>query len=321
MRFKRAFSVLIDNFKITYKLLLYKIIVAAIAIGAIALSLYPVVSRLLESTQWTNLIEKIKEFIDQFIAGHMGELPEISSQIKDNLELFVKHVLTLSGNIILGVILVVVIYAIHNFLTGLGDYTAAVMVNDKMTLQSDSPFISTFIKNFASAVKYNSIYVPLSVLFDLLVIAICYLLFFIALNFIPLLLKLFLFVFVLILATSIKQSYTVGWLPSMIAGKLRCRDAIKYSFKVNRKLLTIFIFDFFLINVLIIALTVGFSIFTVGVAALIFIPASSLFIICYTFVYYFDYNDYKYFIDPETIVKPKKERKLTREEFFKGEQN
>lgn len=320
MRFKRAFSVLFDNISTTYKLLLYKLIVIVIAFGAVFATLYPVVSDLFASTQWEALISSVKEFITQFFNGNMGGLGEISSAIKGNFEGFLNLLATMRGNIIFGVILVIFIYTLHNFLTGLGNYAAAAVINDKMTLQANSPFIGTFIKNLASACKYNALYAPLSVLYDLLVLAISYLLFFVVLNFLPLLIKLSLCVAVIIFAVAIKKSYTVSWIPEMIVGQKKCIEAFKSSVTINAKQLWIFIAEFSFINILIVAITVSFAICTVGVALIICIPASALFILCYQFVYYFDSNNLKYFTDENTIIKPKKEHKLTREEFFNGEQ-
>ena len=58
---------------------------------------------------------------------------------------------------------------------------------------------------------------------------------------------------------------------------------------------------------------------TLGVGLLITVPASFLILISFEFVNYYDREEIKYFIDKNTIVKPAKERALTREEFFRGE--
>ena len=46
---------------------------------------------------------------------------------------------------------------------------------------------------------------------------------------------------------------------------------------------------------------------------------SYIIFICFEFVNYYDREELKYFIDKNTIIKPERERAVTREEFFRGE--
>ena len=74
-----------------------------------------------------------------------------------------------------------------------------------------------------------------------------------------------------------------------------------------------------LLVLIIFALNVFSFIFTLGVGALITIPASYVILNCFQLVNYYDREELKYFIDKNTIIKPEKEEIITREEFFKGE--
>ena len=48
------------------------------------------------------------------------------------------------------------------------------------------------------------------------------------------------------------------------------------------------------------------------------IPSSYVILICFEFVNYYDREEIRYFVDKNTIIKPEKERALSREEFFRG---
>ena len=58
---------------------------------------------------------------------------------------------------------------------------------------------------------------------------------------------------------------------------------------------------------------------TLGAGLFLTLPSSYLIVICFEFVNYCDNNDVKYFMDKNTIVKPEREPKMTRERFFKGD--
>jgi hypothetical protein len=194
------------------------------------------------------------------------------------------------------------------------------MLNDKIALQANSPFIGTLVKNLGKASLYNLIYVPLSLIYDLACIAIVYLLFFKVFAFIPLIFEVFLFVTVIVGLITLKMTYTTDWLPSLVHGKKNNRQAIAYSFSRKNKH-TAGVFSNFLVLILIIfAANSAAVLLTFGAGLIITLPASYLLIISFEFINYCDTNDLRYFLDKNTVVKPEKEHTPTREEFFRGEQ-
>ncbi len=79
--------------------------------------------------------------------------------------------------------------------------------------------------------------------------------------------------------------------------------------------------NFIVIILIILGLNVAALLCTLGVGLLITIPASYLILICFQLVNYYDREQIKYFVDKNTIIKPEKERAVTREEFFRGEED
>lgn len=320
MKSKHTFNVFVDNFKTAYKFMLFMVIIFAAAAALNFAVIYPIISRLFDSAQFTDLVESIKTFFTTFMNGNMDELSGLSAKINEDFKDFLSLIAESRSNIIWGMILVLFIYLIQSFLLGLGKYATAILINDKMALQARSPYINSLIKDLGRACKYNAIYVPLSVVYDLLCVFIFYVLLFILLKFIPVLIALFLFVAAIVFAFAVKKSFVAGWLPAMICGKKSCLEAMKYSFINGGEHFLELVSDFVLYILIIIAVTVASAIFTLGVGLLICIPASYIVVLSYKFVSYYDENNLKYFTDANTIVKPKKESKPTREEFFRGEQ-
>lgn len=322
MKFKHTFHVFVDNFSSTYKLLLYRAIVELISFCLMAAVVYPILQRIMDTTQFQATSDALGHFITAFSALDFAEIQvawqELNSSIMALGELFITKI----GEIIGGVALIVVVYFIKRFFLGFGNYTLGAMINDKMALHANSPFFGTLIKNLGKASIYNLIYVPLAILYDALCVIALYALFFLGFGFLPILLRVFLFTTVIIVLVAIKMTFTCDWLPALIHGKKTNRQTLKYCFNYgktsNKNFLSAFS-NLIVLVLCVLALNVAALLLTFGAGLLITVPASYLILISFEFVNYCDNNEIKYFIDNNTVVKPEKEIIITREQFFKGE--
>ncbi|MDE5943080.1 MAG: hypothetical protein K2H30_02600, partial [Clostridia bacterium] len=211
------------------------------------------------------------------------------------------------------------VYIVEKFFTGLGNYAAAAVINDKMALHANSSFCLSLIRNLKEACLYNLMYVPLSVIYDIGIVFGLYFLVFKGLFFVFVPFQLCLFVTLAVFAISVKMMFTTDWLPSLIRGKKGQGKAFLYTFDRRRKNSANVLANFFVITMLIFILNVAGAVFTLGSGLLITVPSSYIILVCFEFVNYYDREELKYFIDKKTIIKPEKERPLTREEFFRGE--
>jgi glucan phosphoethanolaminetransferase (alkaline phosphatase superfamily) len=188
-----------------------------------------------------------------------------------------------------------------------------------MALQANTSFIRSLIKNLGKAALYNIIYVSMTFVYDLICVVIVYSLFFLLLSFLPILIKIFLFVTVIVVLTANKLTFTCDWLPSLIYGKSNNRQAIAKSFSRKGKRTANIFSNYLVLTIIILGLNVAALIFTFGAGFLITLPASYLLLISFQFINYCDDNGINYFTDKNTIVKQEKEKTLSVEEFFKGE--
>ena len=322
MKFKHTFHVFVDNFTVTYKQLLYRLIIALISIGLTAAILTPFINELTGSVDFINLTEGVKSFLKNLVEGNSIDVGKATEQIKTAFTALMNLIADNRANIAWGVVGVVLIKLVDKFFAGLGNYATASIINDKMALHANSPFLVTLVRNLKEASLYNLIYVPLSFAYDAACCIIGYLIIFKLFALIPFLylpIKIFLFVTAIVVAISVKMTFTTDWLPALIRGKAGQKKALVYTFDRRRKRTLNVLSNFIVLVLIIFALNVGAIIFTFGVAELITIPSSYVILLSFEFVNYYDREELKYFIDKKTIIKPEKEHTLTREEFFKGE--
>lgn len=319
MKFKHTFHVFVDNFSVTYKQLLYRLIVSLVAIGLYAAVIVPLVKGLTDSAQYTNLIEGVKLFLKNLVEGNSAEMGEATEQIKTAFNGISEFVTHNAGNIALGALGVILVQLIQKFFDGIGNYVTAAVINDKMALRAQSPFMVTLLHSLKPAALYSLIYVPVSLVYSLAVyVGTFYIIFFLLPSFFfPL--KIFLFITLMVVAVSLKMVFTTDWLPALIRGKMRQGQAFRYTFSRKNKRTLNVLSNYLVITLMIFALNVAAVLCTFGAGTLLTVPSSYVILVCFEFVNYYDREELKYFLDKNTVIKPERERALTREEFFRGE--
>jgi len=318
MKFKHTFNVFVDNFSVTYKQLLYRLIILLISGVVLYFVLSPFVKGIIP--ELNKLLDSVKNFILNMLNGNVNSIPEFKDNVVSAYEGLMELLKAKTSSFVLCGFLFLLIYLIASWFASIGNYAAAAVVNDKMALRSEAPFCLTMIKNLKSACIYSSIYVPLSILYDLLIgVGMFFFIFYLLTSFLPFLVGVFLFVLVIVLSVAVKMTFTSDWLPALVRGKTSHLEAFKYTFSRKNKNTFNVLSNFLVIILIIIGINVAALICTLGVGLLITIPASYLVLTSFQLVNYYDREEIKYFVDKNTIIKPAKEHAVTREEFFRGE--
>ena len=321
MKFKHTFHVFVDNFSVTYKLLLYRFIVGLVASLITSLIVYKFAIQFINSESFTTIWNGIREFIDDLLAGEISRLGSISEKVKKAFDELTILANTKLPELFVSLLLILLVQIVSKWFGGLGNYATAAVINDKMTLHADLPFLSTLIRNLKEAAIYNAIYAPLSVLYDTAVtVGMLFLTFALVNSGLPVIFGVFLFTLVLVSAVTVKMTFTTDWLPAIIRGKKKQGEAFKYTFSQKGKSTLNILSNFVVLILIIFALNVAAIFFTLGVGLILTIPASYVVIITFEFVNYYDREEIKYFIDKDNIIKPKKETVISREKFFTGEE-
>ncbi len=320
MKFKHAFNVLIDNFSLTYKQLLYRLIILGIAFTICYVGIYPFIKELLDSQSFNSLIGGIKSFINNLLSGKVEELHDVSNKVAAAYTDFINLLYEKTSQLVLSGLLLFLVYVVGRWFSSLGNYAAAAVINDKMAMRTSSHFFGTLIRNLKQASLFSLIYVPLTCLYDLGTAALAFLLVYLLVyGFLPVIWGIFLFILLIILAVSVKMTFVNDWMPALIRGKARQREAIKYTFSRKNKHTFNVMSNYVVLTLLILAVNVVALFFTLGVGMLLTVPASYLLLSCFQLVSYYEREEIRYSTDDHTIIKPNKKRILTREEFFRGE--
>lgn len=321
MEFKHAFHVFVDNFSTTYKLLVYRLIVLAITVGLSCAVLVPAIDCISDTVQYTDLQSSISALWADIIALNTADLQVRAQALKEASAAF-RHLLSDKSWLVATVIVCMcVVYVIDRFLVGVGNYVTGALVHDKMVMQTNSSFTFTLFKNIRQATLYAVIYAPLAFLYDAVCLTIMWTVIMIGLKGLPFtLLKIFVIAVLFLIFSAVKFAFTTDWLPALIDAKMKQRKAICYTFARKGKKTLEVISNSLVLKVTVIALNIAAGVFTFGAGLLLTLPASCLILTAYCFVNYFDRNKQKYFVDEYTVIGPKKETPVTREEFFKGDE-
>lgn len=301
MLFRNGLRLFMENFKNVYKIFLYKIVVAVIATALYSALLLPQVIEILESAQMVEFLNNVKSFFGALMDGK-DSLHELREQISVSVKGVISLISSKTLSLILSVAFCGVVYLFTRFADTLCYFSIGDMLSDKMETYAETPFWSSYVKNLGRGSAYSAVYVPVVFLFDVLILAGCYFLFFYLLSFLSVITSLFLSVTSIILANALKLTLTSTWMPSMTADEFSVSKAFK-SWKNVEKKLRGGIFSTYLVSIYcIVTVNVIGAISTLGSSLLITLPASYFFLICLQYVNYYTLTGKKYFLTHERIV-------------------
>lgn len=302
MLFRNALRLFMENFKNVYKILIYKFIVAIVAAALYSALLLPQVIEILESVEMAGLIANVKEFIFALLDGNSDGLHAIREQIISSANGVLSFISTRTIGLILSVVGCVLVYLLARFTDTLCYFSMGDMLGDKMESYAETPFWASYVKNLAKGSLYSVVYVCAIFLFDAVILAGCYFLFFYLTKFLNLVLSVFLSVTCIVLANALKLTLTSVWMPAMTADDKSLKKAIQAWNGVDKKFRW-GVFSTYLVSVyLVLSVNVIGLLTTFGSSVFLTLPASYFYFICLQYVNYYTLTGKKYFLTHERIV-------------------
>lgn len=321
MEFKHAFHVFVDNFSTTYKLLVYRLIVLAITVGLSCAVLVPAIGCISDAPQYTGLQSSVTSLWSDIIALNTADLATRVQAVREAYAAFKDLLSDKAWLVAVVIVCMCVVYVIDRFLVGVGNYVTGALVHDKMVMYTGSSFTFTLFKNIRQAALYAIIYAPLSFVYDAICLTVMWAVISVGLKGLSFtLVKIFIVAILFLVFSAVKFAFTADWLPALIDAKMKQRKAICYTFVRKGKRTAAVLSNSLVLKLTVFALNVAAGLFTFGAGLLLTLPASCLILTAYCFVNYFDRNRKKYFVDEYTVIGPKKETPVSREEFFKGDE-
>ncbi len=297
MRFRNSLHLLIDNFGIIYKMLLYKLVVMIVTVSIALAFVIPSLSYIFGSAELQNCIETIREFFRALVSGNTEYLAGFQTSIADAFHALVVLVSSKISHIVGAVIGVVFTYILFRFLDTVGNFAFGSMLDDKMNSYADISFFASLVKTLGEASVYAVLYVLMSFVYDGLLLFLCYLIFFALLSATPLLVTLFFSVTGVFVCEALKLTIISNWMPSIIEGHMPVVKAFGSCFRTRVPYRARMFSNYLIALYLIVVVNIVFAVCTVFSALLLTVPASFLFLLCLQFVNYYTIEGKKYFVN------------------------
>lgn len=301
MLFRNSIRLLMENFKNTYKILLYKFIISLIAGALYCAMILPELIEIINSSAMQELIAQAKLLVSAFFEADASALSEAKNAIFGAggiLRDLTNVLLSQLTPIIFAVIGCIVVYLLKRFADTLCYFSVGSIINDKMSTYAETPFFTSYIANLGKASLYAVVYVPVAFLLDVLTIGGILLL----VSTVQIFPALFFSMVILVVMQSIKLTITWLWMPSLTTDNKKLRECFRYEDKIEKKQISK-IFATYIVDVyLVIIVNVISAICTFGSALIITVPASYLFFVCQQYVNYYTLKGKKYFITYDRIA-------------------
>lgn len=307
MRFRNAMRLTIDNFSSVFKLLLYRLMTGVVFFSLIYVILKLSLNAVTTSAEWTAMRSLIVDFFRALVTGQTEKLQSFQTDFQEAAKNFMTMLGSHGGSIAGAVVGVCVIYILSRYANGLGVFAIAGVINDRMSVFARTPFAAAYFKSIGQAALYQVVYVPLTFLYDAVIILLCWVCVAYVPNIIPVghllsvLCGISLAITVLVCLQALKMTVFSSWMPAMIADKLSMSAGFKRCFSTGK--------DFgrrfaaYLISVYLIIIANVLCLFTtIGSALIVSIPLSFIFLLAMQFVNYYKQEDRKYFVSLNKIV-------------------
>jgi len=301
MKIKSTFSILLSNFKVVYKLVLFILILALLFSLLFTACIVPIMNGLAKQFDEIGVEQAVSDYIDSYYTGvnieeHYNTMIEKVSLIDDALGDW-------SINIVFSFIALFVIIFITAILYYMAFYTVSDIVKTFMSTNSGFGFASNYIANIRRSFSFSIRYTPISLFMFLVIVGMDVLIFLTIKN---LLLALYLVVFVTLVILALRRALFLYWIPIMTVDGLSAKDAFVKNFeylkgnfwRVFGAYVMIFIF-----SVMAIVLA---TIVTIGVALIISFAVAWFSMQIVDMVEFYHIRGFKYYIDEQTVINPNK---------------
>ena len=316
MIFKNAIHLLISHFGLTFKFLLYKVIVLAVAAALSAAFVYPTLQFLLSSAEFAAVAKGdfFGELLGALFSGSEGFWGSFSPEMQTSLRSFGSFLADNASRLALLGVAVAAILLVVRFLNGLGNFAFGSLIDSRMSSNAKLSFSGVYIRNLGRAALWHLVYVPLTFVYDVLVLAVCYLFFVVLFSVISVpaiaaVASLMPSVALFLASQAVKLTLFSHAAPAMITDRLRLRAAFKKSFSFKGEKRFGPLFPTYLVTVIaIMCVNVLCAFATFGAALLVTVPVSYLIMLCVQFVGYYTFEKKKYFLTEDTVIRPKEEK-------------
>lgn len=296
--FKSTFKLILNNFSMVWKLLLYKIIVFICLIGLTTVFCLPIINALINQNFFSFLQTNLS---NMFLNFNLLELVNIIILIVNKFF----EIVSSSGLLPLAIVNQILLILSYYYIDRLTYLAVVDDVHSFMSSNLKLGFMNCYISNFGKSAKLGLVKLVTTFILDLIIIGGAVLIFY-GLRSSVYALAPILAILYIVLTFSLKTSLLAGVETSIVVNNCGIIQAIKNNFRaISKKFVSIFS-NSLIITTILLVINMFALFFTFGIALLITVPLSVLTIIIFKNVAYYECTGMRYYADPNTIMMPKK---------------
>jgi hypothetical protein len=301
MSIKNSIKILLNNFSVVWKILVYQIIVIAISLALIASFVMPNIYTIYNSVKGTGLLHNAKEVINTFL--ERGDLTLSIEAFKTSLEEVSSILTEYDSLLILSMLFVLAIVVFGNLLSGMSELPVSDMINADMSANAKYGFCSRYIITLGKNLKYQLVRLITEIPAFVIIAFAVWQSFSFLFGYIGIFALFFCFALFVVLL-SFLQAFLCLWVPEITVNKGNIFASIKSGFlKIKPRYFSI-VSGYAFIDIFLFFMNIMLAFFTCGAGLLVSIPMSALFIIIFRMVIFYDVYGLKYYIDSNTIISP-----------------
>ncbi len=296
MSFKNALKNLIAHFGVVWALLLYIVIFAALIIGLSLPFIMPIARALDKAGVFTHLGEAFSSLFGD--GGFGGLWSGLSAAYSAAGGVFAANDSLASLSI--AFIIIVVVFAFRFFL-GLYEIPMATVLDGRLSCNAHYGLGGKFFSTLWLSVRYSFAKMLFTTLFDSVVFAILYGL---GQAFGMGIVTVIMSMLVLLVLGALRFSVSASWAPCVVNGDCGVAKGFFRSAKLCFKNFATFYSTYFMSLLIITALGVFITVFTLGVGLIIVLPVSAAYISYLNTTEYYNKTGKRYYVDGIVVTPP-----------------
>lgn len=302
MLYKNSIKILLSNFNIVWKSMLYYFLVFAVNIFLIILCINPVYKLLLNSGFINNCIDVYGDFLTSL------NLTELFSSISNLFNAFCDIIVNnISSYWFYFLSLAVIVFFLKTILCNLTIMVSSNSLHYYMSSLNKHGFFTSFSETWGKSLKVQVIYVFLALpvkLFQLVLFILTLKLF--NIYFWLSVLAIILIIFEFVLFTALKYVLFAGWIPTIVVMNYSPMKALKVSLKNTFRIFPRALSNAIGIVITIIIINVLMGPFTLMVGFLLSIPISYMLYSTFGMVLLYECQGMRYYVDIYNVISPQK---------------
>lgn len=294
---KNTCKILFCNLTTTWKILLYKLIVFICVLGLTSFFIMPIINILNKENFFGQVFEVIHS--STFTISFQNFLVGVKQGLFDFWNIVSSY-----GLEVVTVISICCVVIVYYFFSELYHLSVADCISGYMSSYARYSFVTSFVGNLSKSILFCLVKLIVSLPLTILICVSSVLIFCALSQFLTL--ATLITVCYTILMISLKNTFLCGWETAICVHNCGIFKALGKSIKANSKKFFKIFSDNVIISLFVFITNMCMIFFTVGAGLVVALPLTSMLLIVYSCVCYFDNTGMRYYLDSNNIYTPKK---------------